>query len=32
MNNNNIEKIIIFASRAKGTENINSDIDLCVGF
>jgi len=28
LNNNNIEKVIIFGSRAKGTENINSDIDL----
>ncbi|MGV8981621.1 nucleotidyltransferase domain-containing protein [Clostridium sp.] len=32
LNNNNIEKVIIFGSRAKGTENINSDIDLCVGY
>ncbi|MFT5875269.1 MAG: putative nucleotidyltransferase [Clostridium sp.] len=31
-NNNNIEKVIIFGSRAKGSENINSDIDLCVGY
>ena len=32
LNNNNIEKVIIFGSIAKGTENINSDIDLCVGY
>lgn len=32
LNNNNIEKVIIFGSRAKGTENINSDIDLCVSY
>jgi len=32
LNNSNIEKVIIFGSRAKGTENINSDIDLCVGY
>ncbi|MBU3129882.1 nucleotidyltransferase domain-containing protein [Clostridium tagluense] len=31
-NNINIEKVIIFGSRAKATENINSDIDLCIGF
>lgn len=31
-NNSNIEKVIIFGSRAKGTENINSDIDLCIGY
>ena len=30
--NNTIEKVIIFGSRAKGTENINSDIDLCIGY
>jgi len=29
-NNSNIEKVVIFGSRAKGTENINSDIDLCI--
>ncbi|MBK5240231.1 nucleotidyltransferase family protein [Clostridium sp.] len=28
----NIEKVIIFGSRAKGTENINSDIDLCIWY
>lgn len=32
LNNNNIEKVIIFGLRARGTENINSDIDLCVGY
>ncbi|WP_298841842.1 nucleotidyltransferase domain-containing protein [Clostridium sp.] len=32
LNNNNIEKVIIFGSRAKGIENINSDIDLCVSY
>ena len=31
-NNINIEKVIIFGSRAKGTENINSDIDLCISY
>ncbi|MBW9158169.1 nucleotidyltransferase domain-containing protein [Clostridium sp. FP2] len=31
-NNINIEKVIIFGSRAKAAENINSDIDLCIGF
>jgi len=31
-NNTTIEKVIIFGSRAKGTENINSDIDLCIGY
>lgn len=31
-NNVNIRKVIIFGSRAKGTENINSDIDLCVDY
>ena len=31
-NNTTIEKVIIFGSRAKGTENINSDIDLCISF
>lgn len=30
-NNNKIQKVIIFGSRAKGTFNINSDIDLCIG-
>lgn len=30
--NNNIEKVILFGSRAKGTENINSDIDLCISY
>ena len=31
-NNSNIEKVIIFGSRAKGNENINSDIDLCISY
>ncbi|MCB2356052.1 nucleotidyltransferase domain-containing protein [Clostridium estertheticum] len=31
-NNSYIEKVIIFGSRAKGIENINSDIDLCIGY
>jgi predicted nucleotidyltransferase len=31
-NNSNIEKVIIFGSRAKGTENKNSDIDLCIEY
>ena len=31
-NNSSIEKAIIFGSRAKGTENKNSDIDLCIGY
>ena len=31
-NNTTIEKVIIFGSRAKGTENINSDIDLCIDY
>jgi predicted nucleotidyltransferase len=31
-NNTTIKKVIIFGSRAKGTENINSDIDLCISF
>jgi len=30
--NSNIEKVILFGSRAKGIENINSDIDLCIGY
>ena len=30
--NSDIEKVIIFGSRAKGNENINSDIDLCIGY
>ena len=30
--NSDIEKVIIFGSRAKGTENINSDIDLCISY
>jgi predicted nucleotidyltransferase len=30
--NSDIQKVIIFGSRAKGTENINSDIDLCIGY
>ena len=29
-NNNKIKKVVIFGSRAKGTENANSDIDLCI--
>lgn len=29
-NNIYIEKVILFGSRAKGIENINSDIDLCI--
>lgn len=28
--NNNIQKVILFGSRAKGTDKINSDIDLCI--
>lgn len=28
--NSNIKKVILFGSRAKGNERINSDIDLCV--
>lgn len=31
-NNIDIEKIILFGSRAKGIENINSDIDLCISY
>lgn len=31
-NNSDIEKVIIFGSRAKETENVNSDIDLCIGY
>lgn len=31
-NNSDIEKIILFGSRAKGLEKINSDIDLCIGY
>lgn len=31
-NNTTIEKVIIFGSRAKGTQNVNSDIDLCIGY
>ena len=30
--NSNIEKVILFGSRAKGIQNINSDIDLCIGY
>jgi len=30
--NSSINKVILFGSRAKQTENINSDIDLCIGF
>lgn len=30
--NGNIEKVILFGSRAKGIEKINSDIDLCIGY
>ncbi|WP_055668561.1 nucleotidyltransferase family protein [Desnuesiella massiliensis] len=30
--NTNIKKVILFGSRAKGTEKINSDIDLCIDF
>ncbi|MGH4050219.1 MAG: nucleotidyltransferase domain-containing protein [Clostridium sp.] len=30
--NSSIDKVILFGSRAKKTENINSDIDLCIGF
>jgi predicted nucleotidyltransferase len=29
-NNNKIKKVILFGSRAKRLENINSDIDLCI--
>ncbi|MEL7598022.1 MAG: nucleotidyltransferase domain-containing protein, partial [Clostridiaceae bacterium] len=29
-NNNKIRKVILFGSRAKGTANINSDIDFCI--
>lgn len=31
-NNSNIEKVILFGSRAKGIESINSDIDLCISY
>lgn len=30
--NDNIEKVILFGSRAKKIEKINSDIDLCIGY
>ena len=30
--NRNIEKVILFGSRAKGIEKINSDIDLCIDY
>lgn len=30
--NNNIERVILFGSRAKRIERINSDIDLCIGY
>ncbi|MZK49857.1 nucleotidyltransferase domain-containing protein [Clostridium beijerinckii] len=30
--NRNIEKVILFGSRARGIEKINSDIDLCVDY
>lgn len=30
--NNEIEKVVLFGSRAKGNENINSDIDLCIDY
>lgn len=29
-NNDEIEEVIIFGSRAKGTYKYNSDIDLCI--
>ncbi|ARC83465.1 nucleotidyltransferase domain protein [Clostridium argentinense CDC 2741] len=28
--NSKIQKVILFGSRAKGTETINSDIDICI--
>jgi uncharacterized protein len=28
--NEKIQKVILFGSRAKGNENYNSDIDLCI--
>lgn len=28
--NENIKSVILFGSRAKGNEKINSDIDLCI--
>lgn len=28
--NKNINKVILFGSRAKGNERINSDIDICI--
>lgn len=31
-NNIYIESVILFGSRAKGTESINSDIDLCINY
>ena len=31
-NNNNIRTVILFGSRAKGNEKINSDIDLCIDY
>lgn len=30
--NSNIEKVILFGSKAKGMEKMNSDIDLCIGY
>ena len=29
-NNEHIKSVILFGSRAKGNENFNSDIDLCI--
>lgn len=29
-NSSNINKVILFGSRAKGNESFNSDIDLCI--
>lgn len=29
-NNKNINRVILFGSRAKGTYKINSDIDICI--
>jgi predicted nucleotidyltransferase len=31
-NNKDIVRVILFGSRAKGNEKINSDIDLCIDY
>jgi predicted nucleotidyltransferase len=31
-NNTEIEKVILFGSRAKGMANFNSDMDLCINY